>query len=320
MTTTATPSTAIGLPKKSARRALIEANIQPRDVLGWTTREMKGALETMAPIKWRWFNLTSPPNAQTKLAKAERLGYRQGGVSFKSHEFEYEGETIVTCQWAHPGPGGCTEHCISYTGQNGLSQGQSAQVWRAQWLYEDPISFMAVLMDDIRKHHLLAAESGMTLVIRPDLNSNYQFWEAAPWMIDYQDHLAGMDGLARNWRETLELEKPMGADYDRSPRTPTVAVNQLTRWHLAHSLHAKKDGIQAIFDWHARGNHVSIVCSEPELLLDHVGAPFVDGDASDMWILNKEPVVGLLKPKVPMRPGHDSVYRAAEIYKHIKEM
>lgn len=277
-------------------RKLAKLEIQPDDVLGWDLQDLRAAMEFYSGKQLRWFNILSDAR-QSKYAKAKDAGFLQSGVQYANDGYDLPpkmgGSRIITCPWATHGEAGCVENCIAETGRNQYHPHRQARHWRTHWLYEDPYSHIAVLVNDIVRFQAAAERKGLMAGIRLDTTSNLQWYRILPWLPDV-------------------FPDVMFLDYDRSP---TTHLHLDSGWHLAHSMNAAVDGVDGIFKWIDRGVHASVICNDLQLLLDYADDRFVDADKTDMWMLDRDrPRIGLLKPKRPLTSSHPSVYEGRDIY------
>lgn len=77
----------------------------------------------------------------------------------------------------------CQKACLYSAGRGAFNNVQQARIRKAKWFYADRATFMAALVDDIRKLIRKAAKDGMTPLVRLNGTSDVR-WENIPVDVD----------------------------------------------------------------------------------------------------------------------------------------
>ena len=254
--------------------------------------------------------LLTQPEGNPKSHKAARVGYSQAILMMHSDRLEVDMsllptekrfETVVTCPHATHGPDGCVENCIMYTGRG---QGDpstnpviAGRAKRVRWLSTDPWTFMAQLVREMNTHVARSKRMDLTPAFRLNGTSDLRWERIAPWLI----------GELYDPSEVVFLDYTKWPTRARSPRPDN--------YFIARSVQASHDSVDDVKAM-LRHGHVSMICDDPELLIEKYPRVYVDGDASDFWMaqVSVRNVIGLLKPKRPMGLRHPQVFQARDLY------
>jgi len=258
------------------------------------------------------FILLTSPKGQTKSAKAMGKGYAQFMLHLEADRIKANpdlgvvSESIVTCPHATHGERGCASVCLTWSGRGSRAANDPERVTsvhrgrerRTRFLYDEPEMWARLLWREMHRASRWAARRDVSLVFRLNGTSDLRWERIAPWAFEA-------------FPNAIFLDYTKWDPAERSPRP--------TNYLLAWSAQAWKNPFAECLASVEAGMPVSMICDDPELLLERWPDLFVEADKADTWIIqgNSTPVIGLLYPKLPMSPTHPTVYRAAHIYKEL---
>lgn len=289
---------------------MVERELSPTDVAAVTETDLRDV-----KVRFGWQATTqtvllTQPEGNPKSHKAAKFGYSQAILMLHSDRLEVDTSslkteklfvTVVTCPHATHGDDGCVANCIMYTGRgqgnpstNPIIAGRAK---RTEWLALDPWTFIAQLVREMNLHVKRSKRLDLTPVFRLNGTSDLRWEQIVPWLM----------------AELYDPEEVVFLDYTKWPlraRSPRPS-----NYHLAKSVQASHDTIDDVRK-ELRLGHISMICDDPELLIEKYPKVYVDGDESDLWMagVSARNVIGLLKPKSPMGLRHPQVFQARDLY------
>ena len=209
----------------------------------------------------------------TKIVKGEKLGYLTKGIHFSpadksGHE---------ACNWRSKG---CTKVCLDTAGRGQMQPIQDARIKKTKRFFEDRISFMAQLVEEIGKAIKSAVKKEMTACFRPNLTSDLT-WEDI------------VDGNGKTLMETYP--ETQYYDYTKGFGRMAKFLNGdfPSNYHLTFS---RSETNETLCDMVLQmGGNVAVVF-RGQLPATWKGFEVVNGDANDLRFLDKQGVVvGLIE-------------------------
>lgn len=195
---------------------------------------------------------------------------------------------------------GCAAACLNTAGRggigldaDGLNMIQAARIRRTRFFHRDRAAFMAQLVEEIRKHKRAASRHGLRPAVRLNGTSDLP-WEAFP--------------VTRKWRDGSEQTFP-----NIFAAFPSVTFYDYTKWpmrlrkvagipnySLTYSVSEHPEADKRAAEYLAAGRGVAVVfdCGKSESLpTSYLGAPVIDGDATDLRFTDAPGVIVGLRAK-----------------------
>ena len=176
------------------------------------------------------------------------------------------------CPFASPG---CTDACLNISGRSAFDSVQEARLRRTLLFFEDRAQFWDRLTADVDTLERRARRSGLPVAIRLNGTSDIA-WE----------RLTMPDG------RTIIDRYPSAQFYDYTKRPGRTTPKN---YHLTFSL-SEINRVDAAAEL-AGGRNVAVVFKGATLPDRCMGAPVIDGDASDLRYLDPSPAVVGLRAK-----------------------
>lgn len=178
---------------------------------------------------------------------------------------------------------GCIAACLNTAGRggigldsNGLNTIQAARIRRTRFFQRDRAAFMAALIDAIEKHEKAAARHGLRPAVRPNGTSDLP-WERFPVVRNGQT-------FPHTFAAFPDVQF---YDYTKWPRDKR-RVDGISNYNLTFSLSERDDAETRAAAYLANGHGVAVVFATrkgADLPARYLGAPVIDGDATDLRFL-----------------------------------
>jgi hypothetical protein len=246
----------------------------------------------------RMFNLDSAPKAllttgNPKTAKGEGAGYLTAIMHLAPASLS--GRNV--CPHATQG---CITACLNTAGRGGIgldSQGlnmiQAARIRRTRFWQADRPAFMAALVAEVARHEKRAQKHGLAPAVRLNGTSDLP-WERFPVVYGgrtYPHIMAAFPGI-------------VFYDYTKWPPRLRPLVAGIPNYSLTFSL-AESNDAKALEALHAGVNVAAVFDTRKsgDLPTTFMGAPVIDGDATDLRFTDPTGVIVGLRAKG--RAKHD---------------
>lgn len=196
---------------------------------------------------------------------------------------------------------GCAAGCLNLAGRGGMFKKgtntnvvQRARIRKTQQFFNDRETFMALLVEDIRRFIRGAARVGLTPAIRLNGTSDIR-WENVPVTVD---------GIA--YRNIMEVFPGVQFyDYTKIPNRRDLPRN----YHLTFSLNEENE--IAAREMLAHGMSVAVVFATKNFPKKFWGAKVINGDVSDLRFLDSRGVIVGLSAKGPAKKDTTGFVRTA---------
>lgn len=240
--------------------------------------------------------LLTPPEGQTKGHKTAMHGDLLAVLHLHADRLMIGDDMVVTCEKATHGPDGCADNCIMWTGRGMRAKsGKETAVAagrrkRTEWLMSEPFTFMAQLDREIRAHRGRALRRGMRPVVRLNGTSDLAWEHVVRWLFGKYPDVYFFD-------------------YTKLPVSKRGPLPD--NYYLAWSAQAHLWSVDHVLSMAADGRNVSVIVDHPGEVVRLKAC--VSGDTADTWMIGQHGKLGILKPKLPLRADHATVYRAADL-------
>lgn len=198
-----------------------------------------------------------------KTVKGEKDGVLTGVLYLAPH-------TLSGYQVCPKATDGCMAACLYTAGQGVYSSVQKARLNRTRWFFEGRDSFMAVLVDDIKRLVRKAAKDGMVPAVRLNGTSDIA-WEKIAVTVDGVKYRSLMEAF------------PSIAFYDYTKVLGRKLALSLPNYHLTFSLAENNDVFAELAL--KQGYNVAVVMAAKRKEAKPAtwgGYPVVDGDTHDI--------------------------------------
>ena len=191
--------------------------------------------------------------------------------------------------------GPCILYCVADSGGGRYKTAQEARIRKTNLFFDDRETFMAMLMDDLRKFSVKCRKEGYVPAVRLNTFSDIP-WERVPVTVD---------GQATTVIEAL-AEDIVFYDYTKYPCTARASSR---KYHLTYSASGENTDMCQIAL--AEGYNVAVVFdTKPKQPLPTMfwGMRVIDGDADDLRFLDPDGVIVGLRAKSTLRSHMDTSF------------
>ena len=218
--------------------------------------------------------LFTPPTHQPKAVKASRAEYVLHLAP------ERLADVGNACPWSTRG---CRKACLNTAGRGTMSTVQRGRIARTRFMHDDPAGFALLLSRELGRIARRHGFDDLRPMVRLNGTSDIA-WERIPvvraMMVGHADRLTF-------------------ADYTKATLAQRPAPD-LPNYKLARSVWRDRETVADIVALWAAGEHVSVVAYNRHYALGAYRAPwatpFADASATDEWLLDPTPRIGLLEP------------------------
>ena len=207
---------------------------------------------------------------------------------------------VNLCIWSTKG---CRKHCLVHAGRGGAPGVIKGRMARTVLAVEYPQEFVVLLHRDLQRIKARDKKNGTRSWVRLNATSD----------IAYEDTRV---------RTIMSDSGLMFADYTKA--TPDQRPEPFVRHYtLARSVWPGRDSVTEAVALMRSGHHVSMVVDDltPLRQLEDTmaGWYWVEADKTDEWMLNPEPIIGVLTPKGSLKNDPDQVFSGAALAEALAE-